>query len=177
MIIDLPAVRELSEQRRGQLFQAITEEAGSAPLGRARKRVAITAGVAVGLTALGTGAAAAVDKLQARPVTNTQTARCYSEAVLGHGGDFPGTSISQAGTTRGPAQVRDALDVCASLWAAGILQAGNPSVVNHPPAGPHAVPSLVACTMRDGSAAIFPGSPEVCARLGLAPMAANSATK
>ena len=176
MIIDLPAARELSTERRAQIFQAIRAETASTPVGRGRRRVAITAGVAVGLTALGTGAAAAVDKLQARPVTNTQTARCYTAAVLGHRGDFPGTSISQAGTSRGPAQVRDALDVCASLWATGILQAGNPSVVNHPTSGPHVVPSLVACTMRDGSAAIFPGSPDTCARLGLAPMAANSAT-
>jgi len=176
MIIDLPAARELSEQRRAQIFQAISAETASIPVGRARRRVAITAGVAVGLTALGTGAAAAVDKLQARPVSNTQTARCYSEAALGHGGDFPGTSISQAGTSRGPAQVRDALDVCASLWATGILQAGNPSVVNHPAAGPHVVPSLVACTMRDGTAAIFPGSSDTCIRLGLAPMAASSTT-
>jgi hypothetical protein len=173
MIIDLPAVRELSEQRRGQLFQAITAERGSEPFGRARKRIVITAGVAVGLTALGTGAAAAVDKLQARPVTNTHTARCYSEAVLGHGGDFPGTSISQAGTSRGPAQVRDALDVCASLWTAGILQVGNPSVVSHPTGGPHIAPSLVACTMHDGTAAIFPGPPDTCANLGLPPLATS----
>lgn len=175
MIIDLPAPRELSDKRVAQMFQAIIAEAGSAPFGRARKRIAITAGAAVGLAALGTGAAAALDKLQARPVTDTQIARCYSEAVLGHGGDFPGTSISQAGTSRGPAQVRDALDVCASLWAAGILQIGNPSVVNHPPAGPHVVPSLVACTMHDGTAGIFPGSSDVCVRLGLPPTAAAPA--
>jgi hypothetical protein len=146
------------EAARRQLEQVIARSIAS---GRRRKLAVIALGAAV--VVVGTGAAAfAVAQYQ--PVTDTTQARCYTTA------DPAGTSYTTVADASGPggqSRVRDAVAVCAGLYRQGFLRVGAAGVVRPTGSGPHSVPRLVACTMSDGAAAVFPGGPATCARLGL----------
>jgi hypothetical protein len=97
--------------------------------------------------------------------------RCYSGISTDYGDDFPGTTVAVAsspGST--PADVPPQLvQACAAVWRAGILQL-NQSQVGGAPAGTYPVPPLVACVLPSGQAAVFPGQPDTCDGLGLAPL-------
>ena len=77
-------------------------------------------------------------------------------------------------------QVQSALAECTALWRQGFLVPG--STIRHPPqgepsAGTRPVPTLVACTLPGGTAAIFPTEgPFTCGRLGLASPRSQSHT-
>jgi hypothetical protein len=153
----LPAKRR--EAARLQLEQVV---ARSANAGHRSKPMIIAAGAtAIVLT---TGAAAfAVAEFGV--VTNKTQARCYTVADVASGHY---TTIAQADKPGGKAQVQDALAVCAALFRQGFLTVGGPGV-NHRANGlpNHPVPRLAECTMRDGTAAVFPGGAAICAKLGL----------
>ena len=152
----LPARRR--EAARRQLEQVVARSAGA----KRRRRSAI---VAVGAVAVvvSTGAAAFA-VAQYRPVTNTTQARCYTTANPS-GTNY--TTVADASRPGSQGQVRNALAVCAVLYRQGFLRIGAPGVVRPTGGGTHSVPRLVACTMSDGTAAVFPGGPATCARLGL----------
>jgi hypothetical protein len=162
----LPARRR--EAARRQLEQLVGRSAKAPRIRRARPAV-IAAGAAAAI-ALSTGAAAfAVARYEA--VTDRSQARCYTVATTS---DSHYVSVGEPGRAGRTAQVRTAVGVCASLFRAGLLRPGakgiDPSA--HGGAG-HPVPRLVACTLSGGVAAVFPGGPGTCARLGL-PAAAMS---
>ena len=115
-----------------------------------------------------TGAAAFL-KLQ--PPTDRSMARCYTAEHLGEGNTFPGTSVSVSGPPGTRAQLENALAHCSSLWREGFLGPGS-GLLRPDPADPpvdiRSLPTLVACTLTDGTAAVFPGDASTCGRLGQA---------
>jgi hypothetical protein len=158
----LPPARR--EAARRQLEQVVT---GSAKP-RRWSRPAVIA-VSVTAVALGTGAAA-VAYAEFQPITSKTEARCYPVASTDGGVSY--MTIATLGKN-GRLQDVYARGVCADLWqegflrpdARGISRSGS-SRRNRP------VPRLVVCAMPDGTAAVFPGNPATCAKLGL-PQAAH----
>lgn len=135
-----------------------------------RKRRNITGGLVVALiVATGGGTAAAYAYLHPRAVTDKGSARCYSEAVYVPGTQFAGTTIASAVGGGSDGTIQDALDTCASVWQVGALRAGAPRATSPVPGASYPVPALVGCTLPGGMAAVFPGPPDTCDRLGLAP--------
>ena len=104
--------------------------------------------------------------------TDRGSARCYTVLSVGSGASFTGTTIAATGRIGSAEQVQSALAGCTALWRQGFLGPG--STVRRPPQGEPGsgtghVPTLVACTLSDGTAAIFPTEgPFTCGRLGLA---------
>jgi len=135
-----------------------------------RQKRGVTGGLVIALVvATGGGTAAAYAYLHPRAVTDKGSARCYSVPVYVRGANFDGTTIASAvgGGSRGTEE--DALDACASLWQVGALRAGAPHGTPPVAGATYTVPALVGCTLPDGVAAIFPGPPDTCNQLGLAP--------
>jgi hypothetical protein len=98
-----------------------------------------------------------------QPVTNENTARCFTSAsVTGYA-----TEILVAGKRGSVGQVENAHGICAALYGDGHLRLGvkrefpRPSKVKRP------VPHLVVCIWSDGTAAVFPGPRGTCASLDL----------
>ena len=115
-----------------------------------------------------------------RQATDRGSARCYTVRSIGNGTTFTGTTIAAPGQFGSAQQVQSALSRCAALWRQGFLSHG--STVQHPSpavqsAGAEQIPMLVACTLPDGTAAIFPTEgPFTCGKLGLASPPSHSAT-
>jgi hypothetical protein len=135
---------------------------------RQRKRHALVVGAGAAVLIGTAGAAAYVQ--ESPPVTDKGSARCYTVASLAGGDAFRGTTIAAAGKPGSPAQVTQAVSVCAALWRQGILVPGAAGP-GSPRGGTsaHPVPKLVACVMPDGTAAVFPGDAQTCHTLGLPP--------
>lgn len=169
----LPPPREmpaaLVQQKRAELEQFVVTQ--RQPLRRRWwHRRGFLGGVgAITVLAVGGGTALAYTYLRPRPVTVRSQARCYTVAVYDGTSKFPGTSIANASSATHVGSVQDALQVCAAMWRAGILQEGAANFIVHPGRPFYPVPALVGCTLPDGAAAIFPGPPQLCERLGLAP--------
>src|SRR5215472_18180412 len=170
---DMPQARPLPEYRRTamrrQLEAAVTRSHCRRPLLIAASAVVI---------AVGTSAGAYAYVQHSQPVTDKNQARCYTVASLS-AGPQSFTTIAQAtpaGSSR-PAQVDNALSVCAALWRQGILHPG-PQGAHGPatpdPAGTSPVPPLADCVLPDGTAAVFPGTHATCATLGLPHAASQS---
>jgi len=96
--------------------------------------------VVVGVGAIGTAAAGAF--INSRQPTRTQAAACYETSSL------PSPSTFAVSTDD-----RSAIDSCWRVWRNGKFS---------PTPTP---PRLVACVLEPGSIGVFPGGPEVCARL------------
>jgi hypothetical protein len=115
-----------------------------------------------------------------RRATDRGSARCYTVLSIGSGTTFMGTTIAAPGRSGSTEQVESALMGCTALWRQGFLTHG--STVQHPPqavesAGAQHVPKLAACTLPDGTAAIFPTEgPFTCGKLGLASLPSESPT-
>jgi hypothetical protein len=111
----------------------------------------------------GTGVAAALGYLGSAPVTDTHSARCYSKVSHNFGNHFPGTTVAAVqrdapvGASRGGVQAP--VRMCGYMWSMGLVQG---------PHGAKTVPPLVGCVLPNGTAAVFPGGPDTCHRLGLA---------
>jgi|SRR5450631_724422 len=168
----LPPSRQLAPPRvaalRAELELFVAREDPAPPWWRRRRN--ITGGlVGVLIVATGGGTAAAYAHLHARPVTDERTARCYTVPSYTPGFDFPGTTIARASGDGGVPLVQDALDTCASLWRVGELQLGTLGAIAHPSASAYPVPALVGCTTSRGAAVVFPGPPDTCDAVGLAP--------
>jgi hypothetical protein len=164
-IDDLPAPRSLPAHRRHAARSQL--EAIVAGHGARRRwtrgRVIVPVVVAIVLST----AAVSVAYLRFQPVTDKSTARCYTVASLAGGDSFSGTTIRPAGTPGSAAQVDNALGVCSDLWRQGFLRLGATSIQRPAPNTTHEVPLLVACTLSNGTAGVFPGDASTCAKLGL----------
>lgn len=168
------------EPRRSAVRSLLAETVGQArPRPSRRSFFTRPAVVAVGAVALvGTGAAAAYSQLgPTAPVSDKSSARCYSVASYVPGGDFPGTTIAQPNSSTRAGEVSNAVDACAALWRAGILQPGARTAIVHPGKKTYAVPPLVGCVLPDGRAAVFPGSADSCSKLGLPEAAGPTSAK
>lgn len=153
---EFPAYRRAAVRR--QLEQIVED---SAVPSRRIRPVVIAAGA--GAIVLTTGAAAfAVAAYQ--PVTDQTQARCY---MVADPASSAYTTVADAARPGSPAQVRDALAVCASLYRQGFLRVGARQIDGHPGGALHRVPALAVCTMTNGTAAVFPGGRGTCARLDL----------
>jgi len=112
--------------------------------------------------------------------TDHGSARCYTVLSVGSGRSFTGTTIAAMGPAGSAEQVQSALAECTALWRQGFLVPG--STIRRRPQGgtsrgARPVPTLVACTLPDGTAAIFPTEgPFTCGRLGLASPRSQSST-
>jgi hypothetical protein len=115
-----------------------------------------------------------------REATDRGSARCYTVLDIGSGTTFMGTTIAAPGQSGSAEQVQSALLGCTALWRQGFLKHG--STVRRPPpevqsAEDEHVPKLVACTLPDGTAGVFPTEgPFTCGKLGLASPPSRSAT-
>jgi hypothetical protein len=168
----LPPLREmppsLVQRKRAELEEFILTQQQPSRRRWWRRRGFLGGVGAVTLLAVGGGTALAYTYLRPRPVTVRSQARCYTVAAYTGSAVFPGTSIANASSITHVGSVESALQVCAAMWRAGILQAGAASPIVHPGQPFYPVPALVGCTLPDGAAAIFPGPPQTCERLGLA---------
>jgi len=118
----------------------------------------------VGIAALALTTGAAGYAVAARqPVTDRSQARCYAVADVN---SDRYTTFAHA-TPQGSGEIADAVSVCAALYQQGIMKLGEGIVRGGPVVGHQNVPPLVACTLTNGTAAVFPGRPGTCAALGL----------
>jgi hypothetical protein len=163
-------VRTLPGHRAAAMQQQLAAEVTRGH--RPRKPLLIAAGVLGVMVAASAGGYAYVQN--SAPVTDKSEASCYTVASLSAGSESF-TGIAQAtvvGSLR-PAQVNDALGVCATLWRQGLLRTGPQGAAagagraKPDQGGTHPVPPLVACVLPNGTAAIFPGTRATCAALGL----------
>ncbi|HEX9032217.1 MAG TPA: hypothetical protein VF834_10260 [Streptosporangiaceae bacterium] len=160
----LPARRRKAARRQ---LEDVVRRSGARSGRRHGKPAAVVAGAAA--MVLATGAAAfAIASYQ--PLTNKSQARCYTVADATDGYY---TMVFAPGTLGGRSEVRRAHDACAALYQQGFLRVGANERAKSS-TGSHRIPALVVCTLHDGSAAVFPGSPGTCANLGL-PAAVRSA--
>jgi hypothetical protein len=176
---DRPVPPARWEQRRRLLHRHVTSSAVPA---RPRRfggwRRWLVAGV-VAATLAGGGTAAAY--VAYAPATETSLVRCYTKASL-EGGNSPvyGSDVVHVSmmSVRGatptvsatPADQPDPIEECSWMWRDGLLVPGSRGTIRDIPANPtptHPVPPLVACTLHNGIAAVFPGDDSTCAALGL----------
>jgi hypothetical protein len=163
MIGQLPPSRTLPTNRRYAARRQLEELVGTRrPLLRRRRIIFVVAIAAV----LGS-AAAGVAVLRTAPVTDKRTARCYTQANVGSGEMFSGTTIAAPGTPGSIGQVNNAMAFCSDLWRQGFLLPGVTGIQRPKPNTSNPVPSLIACTLPNGIAGIFPGDSSSCATLGL----------
>jgi hypothetical protein len=159
----VPGPRPMRADHRSTLRREL-EALASNPSRRWRwRRPAVVIGLAISVAAAGGTAAAAYAHFA--PVTNTNTAFCYSvPSTVGH----KGSEVAAVGDAGSPAQVTNALQACSTLWRDGFLVLGSPNALHIPVnTTVHPLPKLVVCTMPDGTAGVFPGDASTCALLGL----------
>lgn len=132
-------------------------------------RAPVAAGVGAAVVLAGGSAAAYV--LTQRPVTETSLVHCFSRAELTADGEFPGVSVAAAHPDDRAVAMDEAIDACTQVWRDGLLDPAAPIGASLPdpdqrrnsrPPSP-----LTVCVMSDGSAAVIPGGPNVCAELDL----------
>lgn len=132
-----------------------------------------SAALALGLTG------GAVALLQA-PVTEKSHVLCFARAER-TGTSFAGGTVTVLRETKGvPLQappvvpIDDAVAVCSDMWKQHALDAsipnGSPGPGQEDPTFSHPVPNPLTVCVWDGVAAVIPGGPAVCAKLGLAPL-------
>jgi hypothetical protein len=127
-------------------------------------RFSFPVGLAIISAVFGGAVATAAIYEQFRPVSNLNSAHCFSIASS----ETSGTQIAEAGPLTSPQQVTDAVGACSVLWRDGFLVLGTSHIIRvTQPTTVHPIPPLVVCTMPDGTAGVFPGKQTLCKKLGL----------
>ena len=137
-----------------------------------RGRGPFTIGIgALALVLIGGGASAYV---AFRPVENETSVRCFAAADPSGRSHSPEVSLigTEQETDSEPLPIDDPIAQCEVLWRNGILQPDDsPTHATHDPVPSDdpsgAVPGLVACTLDEGIAGVFPGDTSTCEQLGL----------
>jgi hypothetical protein len=163
MIQQLPPSRRLPTSRRYAARRQLEDLVSSRKTPRWRRRFIL--GIAIAAV-LG-GAATGITLLRSSPVTDRNTARCYTSADVGKGEVFSGTTVAVPGVPGSKAQVDNALSLCSDLWRQGFLLPGTAGMQRPAPKTNNAVPPLTACVLPSGIAGIFPGDSQTCEALGL----------
>ena len=162
IVEDVPGPRPMRTAYRVALRREIETMVAQTP--RRWRRSSLAIAFTLVTAAGGVGVAAAAYTHYQR-VSNLTTAHCYSLPQLGDNG----TTIAVLNPSSGSSRVVDALGSCGMLWRDGFLSPGVSSIVRVTQTTTvHQVPSLVVCTMPDGTAGVFPGTAVTCANLGLA---------
>jgi hypothetical protein len=180
-IENLPPPRGWSGDRRTAVRDLLVEEVARSkrPWWRRSRR---TATVSVGALALVLAGGAASAYVAFKAPTNLASVVCYSAAspeVLKDADSENKVAAAQeekpagAGATATkprPLAGKDPVAACTPLWEDGLLVAGDQKL--NPNARPDGVadrrvPNLVACTLKEGVAGVFPGDADTCERLGL----------
>jgi hypothetical protein len=168
----LPPPRTLPQDRLAVMRAGVELLVSTEPLPpkrrwRGRKYFAgLGAGV---ILVAGGGTALAWAYLHPRAVTDKTQARCYSDDTYTPDRTFNGSTVATADSPTLIGRVQNALDSCAALWQAGVLQPGALRAIADPTPSSYPVPALVGCTLPNGIAAVFPGTASTCDRVGLAP--------
>ena len=109
-----------------------------------------------------------------KPVEDKASVVCYSGADLGSE-RVDGTTVAVASkmpagassSESGTAAIDDPVAACAQAWQDGLLDRDGATAAQSGAAARNQVPKLVACTLEEGVAGVFPGDPLTCERLGL----------
>ena len=163
MIVQLPPSRSLPTNRRYAARRQLEETVGTKKASPRRRRLILLVAIAL----IVASAVAGIALLRTAPVTDKRTARCYTLAKVGSDKTFSGTTIGVAGPPGSVAHVDDAIASCSDLWRQGFLVPGASGIQRPKPDTSNPVPPLIACTLVDGRAGIFPGDSNTCATLGL----------
>lgn len=152
---------------RLQMHRRVLEQAVAQPSPRRWLSRGTAGALAGGVVIFGGGAALAYVALA--PATNQQVVRCYTDDRPGSGDNFHGTTLAQADTADGgTADIHDPVRACSQLWHDGVISAGSIDAEGPGPGETaYPVPTLSACVLDSGVAAVFPGNGDVCAELGL----------
>lgn len=168
----VPPARALPPARRAALHQLLTEEvARTAEPWWRRSRRAATVGVGAAALVLAGGAASA-GYVMFRPATELQTVWCYDAPSLDENQRVQAglANDDSEGEAAGPIDINDPVSMCSQLWQDGVLPVGAGSDLEAAPnegAPAEEAPSLTACTLNDGIAAVFPGDENTCTGLNL----------
>jgi hypothetical protein len=163
MIVQLPPSRSLPSNRRYAARRQLEDAVGKMKASPRRRRLILLVAIALVLASAVSG----ITLLRTAPVTDKRTARCYTATSVGSGNTFSGTTIGVPGPPGSVAQVNDAIASCSDLWRQGFLVRGLTEIQRPKPNTSNPVPPLIACTLPDGIAGIFPGDSNTCAGLGL----------
>jgi hypothetical protein len=164
---DLPSPRPFPDASRFAVKTMLMDEVRASR--RRRWQRPLVAGLAAALA--GTAVAAGSYVAFRRP-TELRYAQCYSSVTADTGYRTTlaiGTEHRADEDTPAPAEVNDAIGSCGNLWSQGILRKGVPMSAEPTPApgGTAAVPTLVACTLPDGTVGVYPGDASTCRTLDL----------
>src|SRR5690606_9211296 len=162
----LPPPRQFPESRRADT-RALLEAAARESLRPRRRRWLTRTGVAALAGLLLTSGGVATAYVAFRPAEHTSTVRCYTKVDDDQGKGFPGTTVSTEGDgSRGRTADANPVEACGDLWRQGVLRPGA-DTASGPDGRTHRVPTLRACVLDDGTAAVYPSrAPDVCQRLG-----------
>ena len=168
---DQPELRVRPEVRQ-QHLRLLADLVDSSP-GRRRlipKRAAIIAAGVVALSAGGMSVAAAFNAFSTP--TNRNVAHCYATADLGdstnHTNFAIATPVDPTVTVALGDAASEALDTCAGDWSQGRFSSTDPKVRVPDTSGKkYPVPPLTACVLESGEVGVFPGTNDICQRLGL----------
>ena len=158
---------ELPAPRRAAARRQLEELVVRSPRPRRRRRPAIIAAAAAVIVTISVAAGV----IASQPVTNKNSARCYTVAKANAGHAYY-TTATYAGKPGTKAQVRNARGVCAALFRIGVLRKGH-RIVAQPARRKYPVPTLQVCVWHDGTAVVFPGPSDTCSILGLPRAAAR----
>lgn len=168
--VDGDGVPQMRPERYDAIQQLLLDTIDSEPRLRAqRRRLRVAAwGSVAALVVVGTVTAGSLIQ-QAASVSNNEIVHCLESAELGPNGTYSGASATIAHVS-GRGRVYDAIELCSTMWEQGVFnQEYDPLKPTNPPGD---VPeSLQVCVMKDGSAAVVPGSSRnLCQTIGLAPL-------
>lgn len=166
-----PASQPMHEDRLAAHKKLLMDTvAGGSPPRRRAARWVVPA-VVTGLML--SGGVAVASFVTSKPASVVNEVRCYTEADTA--GFYSSAVLATTHGALGDA-AEDAVGNCAELWRIGLLSLG-PADAQKPPVphdpkqaaepAEHIVPSLTACVLDEGVAAVFPGSAGTCERLGL----------
>ena len=160
---------ERTDSIRRMLTATVRNEPGARRV-RARKRFAVWGGI--GILSVGAMSFAGTAILAPSKVSNEGIVHCLESHERGVNGKIKETMATVSVGSSGRGRVADATALCTTMWKQGVFQPGyDASNVTNTPGE---VPAhLSVCVEADGSAAVVPGTTEVCAGLGLAPLTAD----
>ncbi|MBM7784207.1 hypothetical protein [Tenggerimyces flavus] len=181
-IDSLPPPRGMEWGRRQAVRDLLEEEVrrSQRPWWRRSRR---TATVSIGAMALVLAGGAASAYVAFKAPTDLASVVCFSaatpQALDGFGGNQvavaePEPAAGEKAKAAAPAHTdriagKDPIGTCSALWRTGKIVAGANGVNQDTRRAddPAAVPNLVACTLEEGVAGVFPGDAKTCERLGL----------
>jgi hypothetical protein len=168
----IPPARAMARGRRDALREALEAEVrGTRPWWRRSWQGLAVGGGALALVLAGGAATAYVAFM---PAEDRASVLCYSQPDL-DSDNVPGIRVAvgrnmPAGAKEsdsGTVPIGDPAEACAQAWQDGQISADGAREVPEDSTARYQVPDLVACTLDEGVAGVFPGSPSTCERLGL----------